>query len=205
MDAAPAPSSGDDPRDFLVDQEFADYTDTDHATWRTLARRQRALLQGRILPTFLYGLEALGIGETGIPEFRVMNQRLRAATGWEVVAVPGLVPDLVFFKLLADRRFPAGFWIRKPEQIEYIEEPDVFHDVFGHVPLLMQPLYADYLAAYGRAGLRRRARGPAPPRPAVLVHGRVRPRPDAGGFTYRRRRHRLLALRDGVRAGEPLA
>jgi len=154
MDAAPAPSSGDDPRDFLVDQGFADYTDTDHATWRTLAHRQRALLQGRILPTFLHGLEALGIGETGIPDFRVMNQRLRAATGWEVVAVPGLVPDLVFFKLLADRRFPAGFWIRKPEQIEYIEEPDVFHDVFGHVPLLMQPLYADYLAAYGRAGLR---------------------------------------------------
>jgi phenylalanine-4-hydroxylase len=82
-----------------------------------------------------------------------MNGRLKAATGWEVVAVPGLIPDLAFFRLLADRKFPAGFWIRKPEQIDYIEEPDIFHDVFGHVPLIMQPIYADYLAAYGRAGL----------------------------------------------------
>ena len=154
MNAAPATAPpSDDPRDFLVDQGFANYTDTDHATWRTLARRQREVLRGRILDAFLDGLDALGIGDTGIPDFGVMNERLRAATGWEVVAVPGLVPDLVFFKLLADRRFPAGFWIRRPEQIDYIEEPDAFHDVFGHVPLLMQPLYADYLAAYGRAGL----------------------------------------------------
>ncbi len=82
-----------------------------------------------------------------------MNRTLKAATGWEVVAVPGLIPDLAFFRLLADRKFPAGFWIRKPEQIDYIEEPDIFHDVFGHVPLIMQPIYADYLEAYGKAGL----------------------------------------------------
>ncbi|HEY8383234.1 MAG TPA: phenylalanine 4-monooxygenase [Microvirga sp.] len=146
-------TGSDDPRDYLVDQGFADYTAQDHETWRTLARRQRDILKGRIADQFLDGLDRLGIGEAGIPDFRVMNQTLKAATGWEVVAVPGLVPDLAFFRLLADRKFPAGFWIRKPEQLDYIEEPDIFHDVFGHVPLIMQPIYADYLEAYGKAGL----------------------------------------------------
>jgi len=146
-------TGSDDPRDYLVDQGFETYTADDHATWRTLARRQREILKGRIADQFLDGLDRLGIGEAGIPDFRVMNKTLKAATGWEVVAVPGLIPDLAFFRLLADRKFPAGFWIRKPEQIDYIEEPDIFHDVFGHVPLIMQPIYADYLAAYGRAGL----------------------------------------------------
>jgi phenylalanine-4-hydroxylase len=147
------PSASNDPRDYLVDQGFDHYRQSDHDTWRTLAGRQREILKGRIADQFLDGLDRLGIGEAGIPDFRVMNQALRAATGWEVVAVPGLVPDLAFFRLLADRKFPAGFWIRKPEQIDYIEEPDIFHDVFGHVPLIMQPIYADYLEAYGKAGL----------------------------------------------------
>ncbi len=148
-----SPSQSDDPRDHLVDQGFSAYTEADHDTWRTLARRQRELLKGRIADQFLDGLDGLGIGEAGIPDFREINRTLRAATGWEVVAVPGLVPDLAFFRLLADRKFPAGFWIRRPDQIDYIEEPDIFHDVFGHVPLIMQPVYADYLEAYGRAGL----------------------------------------------------
>src|SRR3954447_25955999 len=143
----------DDPRDYLVDQGFGNYTPTDHSTWRTLAGRQREVLKGRIADQFLDGLDRLGIGQEGIPDFHVMNRRLKAATGWEVVAVPGLIPDLAFFRLLADRKFPAGFWIRKPEQLDYIEEPDIFHDVFGHVPLIMQPIYADYLEAYGKAGL----------------------------------------------------
>jgi phenylalanine-4-hydroxylase len=146
-------SGSDDPRDYLVDQGFETYTPTDHDTWRTLARRQREILKGRIADQFLDGLDRLDIGETGIPDFRDLNRRLRDATGWEVVAVPGLIPDLAFFRLLADRKFPAGFWIRKPEQLDYIEEPDIFHDVFGHVPLIMQPIYADYLQAYGKAGL----------------------------------------------------
>jgi phenylalanine-4-hydroxylase len=143
----------DDPRDHLVDQNFEAYQEADHETWRVLAGRQREILKGRIADQFLEGLDRLGIGEEGIPDFSVMNRTLKAATGWEVVAVPGLIPDLAFFRLLADRKFPAGFWIRKPEQIDYIEEPDVFHDVFGHVPLIMQPIYADYLEAYGKAGL----------------------------------------------------
>jgi phenylalanine-4-hydroxylase, monomeric form len=146
-------TGSDDPRDYLVAQGFENYTETDHATWRTLATRQREILKGRIADQFLEGLDRLGIGQEGIPDFRVMNRRLGEATGWEVVAVPGLIPDLAFFRLLADRKFPAGFWIRKPEQIDYIEEPDIFHDVFGHVPLIMQPIYADYLEAYGKAGL----------------------------------------------------
>jgi phenylalanine-4-hydroxylase len=146
-------TGSNDPRDYLVDQGFSNYSDADHATWRTLATRQREVLKGRIADQFLEGLDQLGIGEAGIPDFRDLNTRLKAATGWEVVAVPGLVPDLAFFRLLADRKFPAGFWIRKPEQIDYIEEPDIFHDVFGHVPLIMRPIYADYLEAYGKAGL----------------------------------------------------
>ena len=146
-------SSSNDPRDYLVDQGFSNYSEVDHGTWRTLAKRQREILKGRIADQFLDGLDRLAIGEAGIPDFRDLNKTLKAATGWEVVAVPGLVPDLAFFRLLADRKFPAGFWIRKPEQIDYIEEPDIFHDVFGHVPLIMQPIYADYLEAYGKAGL----------------------------------------------------
>jgi phenylalanine-4-hydroxylase len=145
--------TSDDPRDYIRDQGFENYTETDHSTWNTLAKRQREILKGRIADQFLEGLDRLGIGQEGIPDFRDLNRCLGAATGWEVVAVPGLIPDLAFFRLLADRKFPAGFWIRKPEQIDYIEEPDIFHDVFGHVPLIMQPIYADYLEAYGRAGL----------------------------------------------------
>jgi phenylalanine-4-hydroxylase len=148
-----------DPRDYLIDQGFDAYTPEDHATWRTLARRQREILKGRIAPAFLEGLDELGIGEGGIPDFRVLNEGLRSATGWEVVAVPGLVPDLAFFSLLADRKFPAGHWIRRPEQVDYIEEPDIFHDVFGHVPLITRPVYADYLEAYGRAGLAAAGKG----------------------------------------------
>jgi phenylalanine-4-hydroxylase len=141
------------PPDFLVPQEPQRYTAVDHATWRALFDRQTELLRGRVVPEYYAGLEALGITDAGIPDFAVMNEVLARATGWRVVAVPGLVPDAVFFAHLAARRFPAGYWIRSPDQLDYIEEPDVFHDVFGHVPLLMQPSYADYIAAYGRAGL----------------------------------------------------
>lgn len=142
------------PTNFVVAQRPQDYTEQDHATWRTLFARQSALLHDRVVEEFYDGLEALGIRDDGIPDFEAMSHVLMRATGWRVIAVPGLVPDDVFFAHLAARRFPAGYWIRKPEQLDYIEEPDVFHDVFGHVPLLMQPRYAEYMAAYGRAGLR---------------------------------------------------
>lgn len=142
------------PPDFVVDQRYGSYTAADHETWSKLHRRQFELLRGRVCDEYFAGLAALGIAADGIPDFRDLNRVLKAATGWEIVAVPGLVPDRVFFSHLAERRFPAGFWIRRPEEFDYIEEPDIFHDVFGHVPLLMNRSYADFVAAYGEAGLR---------------------------------------------------
>ncbi len=142
------------PADFVVDQRYEAYSAADHETWSKLQRRQTELLRGRVCDAFFVGLEALGIAADTIPRFDAMNRVLKEATGWEVVAVPGLVPDRVFFGHLAARRFPAGFWIRRPDEFDYIGEPDVFHDVFGHVPLLMNRAYAEFVAAYGAAGLR---------------------------------------------------
>ncbi len=122
--------------------------------WDRLYERQTALLPGRVVPEFMNGLEILGMDQPGIPDFAELSERLMRATGWKVVAVPGLVPDDVFFEHLANRRFVAGRFIRKPDEIDYLQEPDVFHDVFGHVPLLANPVYADYMQAYGEGGLR---------------------------------------------------
>lgn len=145
--------------DFTLPQPIASYTEQDHQTWQRLARRQLDLLPGRVCPEFLDGQRALGLDGGGIPDFAALSQRLMAKTGWQVVAVPGLVPDEVFFRHLAERRFPAAHWVRKPEAFDYIEEPDVFHDVFGHVPLFMEPRYADFVAAYGQASLKAMERG----------------------------------------------
>ncbi len=100
------------------------------------------------------GIDVLKLSQPGIPDYRELNERLEAATGWNVVAVPGLVPDDVFFDHLANRRFPAGNFIRRPDQLDYLKEPDVFHDVFGHVPMLADPVFSDYMVAYGKGGLR---------------------------------------------------
>ena len=112
------------------------------------------ILPGRACDAFLRGLDALDLHGEGIPNFRVMNEKLKALTGWTVVAVPGLVPDEVFFDHLANRRFPSGQFIRKPDQLDYLQEPDIFHDVFGHVPMLTDPTFADYMEAYGKGGQR---------------------------------------------------
>ncbi len=144
-----------DPRpDYTLDQPLEAYTPGDHAVWRALFERQARLLPGRAYGGFLEGLRKLGVAAEGIPDFRRLNGILRRATGWELVAVPGLVPDPVFFGHLAHRRFPTTWWIRKPEQMDYLQEPDVFHDLFGHVPLLMDPVFADYMQAYGRGGMK---------------------------------------------------
>ncbi|MBA4048221.1 MAG: phenylalanine 4-monooxygenase, partial [Sphingomonas sp.] len=140
--------------DWTIPQGWDDYTAEDHAIWDTLYARQLALLPGRASQAFLHGLEVLRLSEAGIPDFGELSKRLIALTGWQVVAVPGLVPDDVFFDHLANRRFVAGNFIRRADQLDYLEEPDVFHDVFGHVPLLADPVFADYMAAYGRGGLR---------------------------------------------------
>lgn len=140
--------------DWTVDQCWSDYTAADHGVWKTLFERQTRLLPGRACDEFVAGMHALPIGADEIPDFRRLSDVLMQRTGWQVVAVPGLVPDEVFFDHLANRRFPAGAFIRRPDQLDYLQEPDVFHDVFGHVPMLMHPAIADYIQAYGQGGLR---------------------------------------------------
>lgn len=140
--------------DWTIDQRWEHYTPAEHALWDQLFARQVAQLADRAHPAFLEGLQRLDLGGGGVPDFRRLSERLLAATGWQVVAVPGLVPDDVFFRHLSERRFVAGNFIRTPEQIDYLEAPDVFHDVFGHVPLLADPVFADYMQAYGQGGLR---------------------------------------------------
>ena len=139
--------------DCIIDQGWERYTAEDHAIWRILFQRQQQILKDRVCQEYLDGLEALGIGPEGVPNFDEMNARLRRLTGWEVVAVPGLIPSRPFFQMLANRQFPAGTFIRSREQLDYLEEPDIFHDVFGHVPLLTNSAYADYMNEYGRIGL----------------------------------------------------
>nr|WP_294817194.1 phenylalanine 4-monooxygenase [uncultured Sphingomonas sp.] len=140
--------------DWTIPQNWRAYTAEEHATWDTLFERQAKLLPGRASQAYLKGLDALRLSESGIPNFEELSERLVKLTGWQVVAVPGLVPDEVFFDHMANRRFVAGNFIRRPDQLDYLQEPDVFHDVFGHVPMLADPVFADYLAAYGRGGVR---------------------------------------------------
>jgi phenylalanine-4-hydroxylase len=140
--------------DWTIDQGWDNYTPAEHATWKTLFERQMRLLEGRACDEFVAGMKALPIAADCIPDFRRMSEVLMKHTGWQVVAVPGLVPDDVFFNHLAHRRFPAGQFIRRADQLDYLEEPDVFHDVFGHVPMLMNPIMADFIQAYGEGGLR---------------------------------------------------
>ena len=140
--------------DWTISQGWENYTPADHATWKTLYERQTQLLPGRACDEFVQGMRDLPIGADEIPDFRHLSEVLMPRTGWQVVAVPGLVPDDVFFDHLANRRFPAGNFIRKPHELDYLEEPDVFHDVFGHVPMLMNPAIADFIQAYGQGGLR---------------------------------------------------
>lgn len=145
--------------DWTIDQGWDSYSAQEHATWKTLFERQTKLLPGRACDEFLQGMRDLPISADEIPDFRRLSDVLMKRTGWQIVAVPGLVPDDVFFEHLANRRFPAGHFIRKPHELDYLEEPDVFHDVFGHVPMLMNPAIADYIQAYGEGGLRAQGLG----------------------------------------------
>jgi phenylalanine-4-hydroxylase len=140
--------------DWTVPQNWRSYTADEHAMWDRLFDRQANLLEGRAAQAFMDGLNVLQLSKPGIPDFEELSERLRALTGWQVKAVPGLVPDEVFFRHLANRTFVAGRFIRRPDQIDYLSEPDVFHDLFGHVPLLADPVFADYMQAYGAGGLR---------------------------------------------------
>jgi phenylalanine-4-hydroxylase len=137
--------------DYTVDQPYQSYTDADHDRWRRLYRRQMALMPRYAAQEYVASLRQLSIGD-GIPEFARVNVSLAKATGFQVVAVPGLVPDDVFYDHLANRRFPVSWWIREEHELDYLVEPDVFHDFFGHVPLLAHPVFADYMVEYGKAG-----------------------------------------------------
>ena len=139
--------------DYTCAQAYERYSHADHDTYRRLYERQAALLPGLACDEFVAALPRLGASDR-IPRFEEINHRLYEATGWEVVAVPGLIPEVPFFSLLANRRFPVTDWIRRSDEFEYIVEPDVFHDLFGHVPLLFDPIFADHMQAYGAGGLK---------------------------------------------------
>jgi phenylalanine-4-hydroxylase len=140
--------------DWTIPQGFERYSEAAHRIWTTLYERQADILPGRACDAFLHGLDALDLHGQGIPDFRQLNEKLSGLTGWRIVAVPGLVPDAVFFEHLANRRFPAANFIRGADELDYLQEPDIFHDVFGHVPMLTDPVFADYMQAYGKGGLR---------------------------------------------------
>jgi len=140
--------------DFTIDQHWERYGAEQHGIWRTLYEHQASILPGRACREFVEGLSKLELVADRIPEFERLSDSLEKVTGWRVVAVPSLVPDAIFFDHLANRRFPAGQFIRRADQLDYIEEPDVFHDVFGHVPMLAHPVFADYMQAYGKGGQR---------------------------------------------------
>ncbi len=140
--------------DWTIPQDWNAYSDDDHRVWDILFDRQVKQLPGRASEAFLEGIDVLSLSKPGIPDFEELSEKLMKLTGWQVVAVPGLVPDDVFFDHLANRRFVAGNFIRRPDQLDYLQEPDVFHDVFGHVPMLANPVFGDYMEAYGRGGLR---------------------------------------------------
>lgn len=140
--------------DWTIPQDWNSYTAEEHAVWDALFARQSRMLEGRVTDAFLNGLDVLRLSRPGIPHFGELSRRLGELTGWSVVAVPGLVPDEVFFEHLANRRFVAGRFIRRPDQLDYLQEPDVFHDLFGHVPLLSNIFFADYMQAYGAGGLK---------------------------------------------------
>ena len=139
--------------DYTVDQDYSLYTAEEQDLWKRLYARQSAQVPAYACDEFIDVLATLDFG-AGIPRFDAVNKKLMEATRWTLVAVPGLLPDDVFFEHLANRRFPTSVWIRRPDEFDYIVEPDIFHDFFGHVPLLFHPVFADYLEAYGKGGVK---------------------------------------------------
>lgn len=142
--------------DLTLEQPLGRYTSQDHETWQRLFVRQTGLLQGRVSSVFQHGVEALELTAERVPDFAELNRRIAPLTGWSLVAVAGALPDEIFFEHLANRRFPAPWWIRPPEQIDHVGEPDVFHAIFGHAPHLTHPAFADFLQAFGIGAMKAR-------------------------------------------------
>jgi phenylalanine-4-hydroxylase len=140
--------------DFTIDQDWISYSAEEHDRWDRLFKRSQAILRDRACDEFIVMMNALKLSESGIPDMEKLSDRLEKITGWRVVPVAELVPDDVFFNHLANRRFPAGAFIRPEEEMDYLKEPDIFHDIFGHVPLLANPVYSNFMQAYGKGGQR---------------------------------------------------
>ncbi len=137
----------------VTHEQWESFTQTDHTTWQILFERQSLLLQERAAAEIIQGLEKLEICNNQIPKISVLNNILERKTGFSIVPVKGFIPEGLFFKCLSERKFPSTCFIRKPNQLDYLEEPDIFHDVFGHVPLLVNPVFADFMELFGRKGL----------------------------------------------------
>ncbi|WP_375210441.1 phenylalanine 4-monooxygenase [Hyphomonas jannaschiana] len=140
--------------DFTIDQAWETYSAEEHDRWDRLFRRQKEVTRGRACSAALEAMEALELSPSGIPHMGRLSDRLEKITGWRIVPVAELVPDEIFFDHLANRRFPAGAFIRPEAEFDYLQEPDIFHDIFGHVPLLANPVFADFMEAYGKGGQR---------------------------------------------------
>lgn len=148
--------------DYTIDQAWESYSAAEHDRWDRLFSRSRATLHDRACDEFIAMMQTLKLSESGIPSMQRLSDRLEKITGWRVVPVAELVPDEIFFDHLANRRFPAGAFIRSEQEMDYLEEPDIFHDVFGHVPLLANPVYSDFMQAYGKGGQRAISLGQLP-------------------------------------------
>jgi len=139
--------------EYILDQNYDQYTYLDHSTWECLFRQQEEILIDRAAPEFLDGLEKLDINPFKIPDFKELSDKIEPFTGWRIIPVDGLLSDDIFFALLAEKKFPVTRWIRPVEKLDYIQEPDLFHDLYGHVPLLINPFFADFMELYGKKGL----------------------------------------------------
>jgi len=140
--------------DYTIDQKWDSYSTEEHDRWDRLFKRQSEILLGRACNEYLEAMDCLELSERGIPDMERLSDRLEMISGWRVVPVSDLVPDDVFFAHLANKRFPAGAFIRPEEEFDYLEEPDIFHDIFGHVPLLANPVFSEFMQAYGRGAQR---------------------------------------------------
>ena len=145
--------------DYTIDQDWQSYSAAEHDRWDRLFARASEVLETRACPEYLDAMRTLKLSESGIPDMKKLSEKLLPLTGWQVVPVTDLVPDEIFFDHLANRRFPAGAFIRPESEMDYLEEPDIFHDIFGHVPLLANPVFADFMQAYGKGGQRAMQRG----------------------------------------------
>ncbi|WEK47903.1 MAG: phenylalanine 4-monooxygenase [Candidatus Andeanibacterium colombiense] len=152
------PPEGVNP-DWTMDQDWNSFTQAEHDIWDELVSRKAKLIASYASEAFVAGLGILELSKPGIPDFRELNPKLRTATGWEVVAVPGFIPNDAFFKHLSEKRFPVANFLRGADSLDYSEEPDMFHDLFGHLPMLTNPALADFLVNYGHAGMRAEALG----------------------------------------------